>query len=733
MPTPQQVLQQVFGFDAFKPLQHEIIDNILAGRDTLVIMPTGGGKSLTYQVPALVLPGLTVVVSPLIALMQDQVSQLQALGIPAVFINSSLAFQEQQNHIRAIKNGEVKLLYVAPEALLTPKIKSVLASVQLSLLAIDEAHCISEWGHDFRPEYRQISEIRREFPSTVCMALTATATPKIRQDIMNSLAFSQANEFLASFDRDNLFLEVVRKKDVNEQIIQVLQQFKGQSGIIYCFSRNQVDELTEYLRDKGYNVAAYHAGLSDQERRETQNAFLRDNIQIMVATVAFGMGINKSNVRFVVHYHLPKSLEGYYQEIGRAGRDGLPARCVLFYSAADAGKLQFFCKEKTGLERDAAYKHIEMIKSYAETGLCRRKPLLSYFGESYQQDGCKTCDNCNKTHQDSVDITIFAQKLASCVKRSGEKFGLNHIIDILRGSKVQKVLQYQHDQLSTYGIGKELSKSQWSDVARQLIEKGWLYKEPEYSVLSVTEQGMQAMKSRETIFGEIQDATKKEQVYLGKNVENVSYNLELFEKLRTLRKILADRDNVPPYVVFSDKTLVEMSSYFPQSENGMLSINGVGDKKYEKYGQSFLDVIIAYCEEQEIEERVKFVNRRSALAVAEPKFKKVAEKYNQGRSIDELAEIYQISQGTVIGHLEEYVRAGYHLEDIAKIEDHLNVSVEQQIAAYLAFERLGLEYLRPIFEELKEAVSYDQIRLLRMCYIQLHQETQSDGVGSGVV
>ena len=490
MPTPASILKETFGYDTFRPLQREVIENVLSRRDTLAIMPTGGGKSLCYQIPALLLDGLTVVVSPLISLMKDQVEQLRAFGVPALFLNSSLGHQEYQENMEYVKRGEVKLLYVAPETLLTPRILSLLAGLKVDLLTIDEAHCISEWGHDFRPEYRQLVEVRQRFPDAVCLALTATATTRVRQDIRTTLKFATTNEFIASFNRENLYIEVVRKHDPIGQTIQILENHKDQSGIIYCFSRRQVNELAAYLASKGYSVRAYHAGLEDTERRQNQEAFIRDDAQVIVATIAFGMGINKPNVRFVIHFDLPKSIESYYQEIGRAGRDGLPAYCTLFYSYSDVAKINYFIDKKDGNEKRVAIGHLDAIVRYAEDETtCRRKPLLNYFGESYSASTCSNCDNCNSAPTPLTDITVPAQKFLSCVKRADEKFGAGHIADILLGSKNEKVLRWGHDKLSTYGIGTELTKKQWMHLARQLLTMGFLKQEGEYRTLSSHYQG----------------------------------------------------------------------------------------------------------------------------------------------------------------------------------------------------------------------------------------------------
>ena len=513
MKTPASILKETFGYDSFRPLQQEVIENVLARRDTLAVMPTGGGKSLCYQIPSLLFNGLTVVVSPLISLMKDQVEQLRAFGVPSLFLNSSLSPQEYQQNMDYVKRGEVKLLYVAPETLLTPRILSLLSGLKVDLLTIDEAHCISEWGHDFRPEYRQIIEVRKRFPDAVCMALTATATSRVRQDIRQTLKFSTTNEFIASFNRENLYIEVIRKQEPINQTLELLERYKDQSGIIYCFSRRQVDELAGYLATKGYSVRPYHAGLEDAQRKSNQEAFIRDDAQIIVATIAFGMGINKPNVRFVIHFDLPKSIEGYYQEIGRAGRDGLPAFCTLLYSYGDVAKINYFIDKKEGDEKRAAIQHLDAIVRYAEEErICRRRPLLNYFGEPYSAESCSNCDNCSSAPTPLTDITIPAQKFLSCVKRADEKFGAGHIVDILLGSKNEKVLRWGHDKLTTYGIGTELTKKQWTHLARQLLSMGYLKQEGEFHTLSLTAKAFESLLKREPILGVVQEAelVKKE-------------------------------------------------------------------------------------------------------------------------------------------------------------------------------------------------------------------------------
>jgi len=590
------ILGDVFGYDEFRPLQREIIGNVLKKRDTLVIMPTGGGKSLCYQIPALIFKGLTVVVSPLISLMKDQVEQLAELDVPAIFLNSSLSNEEYNRNVeRLMKNG-VKLLYLAPEALLTPRMLSLLSSLQVDCLAIDEAHCISEWGHDFRPEYRQLVEVKSRFPSATCIALTATATPRVQEDIKSNLKFDASNEFIASFNRENLFIQITPKSNPVSQTIKFLKKYPDQSGIIYCFSRRQVDDLYEILKSKGYSVRPYHAGLSDVERTRNQELFIRDDVQIIVATIAFGMGINKPNVRFVIHFDLPKNIDTYYQEIGRAGRDGLRAHCLLLFSYADIRKIKYFINQKDDNEQRIANIHLNAMLQFTETEVCRRRPLLTYFGEDYSTEKCDMCDNCLAGERKLVDITVPAQKFFSCVKRTDEVFGANHIIDVLRGSQSQKVLKFGHENLSTHGIGKEYSRKQWFHLARQFIQKGLMTQNAEYGGLKLTGKAYDVFKGSEIVLGILEEEHIEERKGKGRETE-YEYDRVLFEKLRKKRKELADKAGIPPYVIFPDKTLIEMAAFSPWSEESLLHIHGVGPVKYKKYGTIFLDIIDGYCRE----------------------------------------------------------------------------------------------------------------------------------------
>lgn len=713
---PEAILKTVFGYQQFKPLQREVILNVLQKRDTLVIMPTGGGKSLCYQIPALIFPGLTVVVSPLIALMKDQVEQLHQLGIPALFLNSSLSPQEYQENMKRVSQGEIKLLYVAPETLLTPRLFNLLAGLPLDCLTIDEAHCISEWGHDFRPEYRQLAAVRQRFPQAVCLASTATATPRVRQDIHNTLRFEAPNEFIASFNRPNLLIEVLPKTDPTVQTLRFLSRFPNQSGIIYCFSRKQVDELAANLDRQGYTARPYHAGLEDEERKANQEAFIRDDVQIIVATIAFGMGINKPNVRFVLHFDLPKSIEGYYQEIGRAGRDGLPAHCLLLYSYGDVNKLKYFIQEKDELEQKVAYEHLKALTRYAESEVCRRVQLLAYFGETFVTENCGMCDNCLAQVGNLVDITIPAQKFLSCARRSGEMFGAGHIVDILLGSESIKIKKFGHQNLSTYGIGQELTRQQWLHIGQQLLQKGYLERN-QHGSLKLTPQALQALKERQNIQGTLVE--ERQPQALAGRAKSRAYDRELFEILRLRRKQLADEAHLPPYMVFSDRTLIDMAATYPTTSERMMETYGMGKVKYERYGQIFLEIVRTYCQEHHIQPpAITHLASQDPEMTPEkkPRYIEVGELYNQGLSVEQIMAHYDVKQGTVIEHLNTFVLRGETLKDLDRLPAS-TLSPAEQEQAQMAFASLGTQALKPVFDALDGRISYDELKILRLRHL----------------
>jgi len=716
-------LNNVFGFEDFRPLQEDIISQVLDQKDALVIMPTGGGKSLCYQIPALLFDGLTIVVSPLISLMKDQVEQLQQYDIPAIYLNSSLSPQEYKENINKLNRGEVKLLYLAPETLLMDKTRELLSKQNVDLFTIDEAHCISEWGHDFRPEYRQLTEVRKDFPDANCLALTATATPRVREDIKSILKIEDSETFLASFDRKNLFLKVAEKKDPLEQTLDFLYTRKKQSGIIYCFSRKQVEELYVELKKEGHSVKPYHAGLSKTVRNRNQEAFIRDDISIIVATIAFGMGIDKPNVRFVMHYDLPKNIESYYQQIGRAGRDGLRADCMVLYSRSDKQKIQYFINQKEGKEKKVAEKHLKDMLEFMETDECRRVPLLGYFGEEYKPDNCGMCDNCLSIDAEVEDLTVQAQKFLSCAVRTGEQFDAYYIADVLRGSSKEEVLNNEHDELSTYNIGNEWAKEQWILLARMLVNQGYLERDESHGPLKLTEQAKAVLDGKENVFGALDrsDTVVADQAMERTTSEvEKNYEKDLFEQLQAKRKELADEQGVPPHAIFPDTTLMEMAYYFPQVTDNLMPIYGVGKVKKKKYGMDFLKIIREYCKENDIEEREKTLEKKKEELDKQETHQRIGKAFNEGKSIEHLSEQYGVKDVTIIKHLKTYLEEGNELrpEGIIKAS---SLSTRKREEVLDVFEDVAPHMLRPIYNKLDKSVGYDELRVIQLYYMALQK------------
>ena len=590
------LLKQFFGFSSFRPLQEEIIRDALAGQDVLALLPTGGGKSLCFQLPALARAGLTVVVSPLISLMKDQVDALQASGVPATFLNSSLNSDESRRRLRGLHSGEFRLLYVAPERMMLSGFLSNLRRWNVSLLAIDEAHCISEWGHDFRPEYRRLAELRQQFPDLPLMALTATATERVRQDIARQLRLREPRRYVASFNRPNLTYRVLAKSKPYEQVLNFVNARANESGIVYCQSRRGAESVAERLSDDGILAKPYHAGLDAKERSVNQELFLRDEVRVICATIAFGMGINKPNVRFVVHHDLPKNVEGYYQETGRAGRDGLPSECLLLFSAGDAIKYSRFIDEMSDeKQRKIAGIQLRQMVHFAESGECRRLALLRYFGEDFRENSCGGCDNC-LTPRETYDGTLAGQKFLSCVfrvrEKSGFDFGINQIVEVLVGAETENILKWDHQNVSTYGIGKEISRVEWRTIGRELVRLGYLRQAAEkFNVLQLTDQGAAALRERQSIrLTRAVTVAKPPKARAGE----ISCDEALFDRLRRVRKMLADRRGVPPYIVFSDVSLRQMARLYPSNEEEFARVNGVGERKLKEFGGLFMAEIAAY-------------------------------------------------------------------------------------------------------------------------------------------
>lgn len=593
-------LKEVFGYDSFRPLQREIIESVLGGRDTFVLLPTGGGKSLCFQIPAITQPGLTLVVSPLIALMKDQVDALQAAGVAATYLNSTLSASESRERMNGLHEGKFKLLYAAPERLLMDHWEDLLQSWNISLIAIDEAHCISEWGHDFRPEYRKLERLRKHLAPVPVLALTATATERVRADIVQRLHLKDPACFTASFNRPNLTYRVIPKQGPTEQTWDFIRKRKNEAGIVYCATRDGAETLAQSLSDRGHSALPYHAGLSDEERHGNQEAFLRDEARTVCATIAFGMGINKPNVRYVIHHDLPKNLESYYQETGRAGRDGLPSDCLLLFSAGDAAKQRYFIDQMSSPEeQEHARKQLNQMIHYAESAACRRLDLLAYFGETWQDIPCQACDNCLHPRE-TYDATLPAQKFLSCVFRikqhGGYGAGMNHVVEVLTGADTEKIRQRQHNHLSTYGIGTDIPRKEWQFIGRELVRLGYLRQTPDkYSVLELTSKAVEALREKSAIHLSKPITTSPAKRTTPRRGE-IECDETLFDVLRKLRQKLAKERGVPAYIIFGDNSLRQMAREYPADSASFARISGVGEKKAEEFTDDFTATIADYLE-----------------------------------------------------------------------------------------------------------------------------------------
>ncbi|HEY3321948.1 MAG TPA: DNA helicase RecQ [Planctomycetota bacterium] len=616
--TLLQALRKNFGYTSFRPLQEEIIRDTLAGRDVFGVLPTGGGKSLCYQLPALLRDGLTVVVSPLIALMKDQVDSLQANGVAATFLNSTLEGADVRLRCSDLYAGRCKLLYVAPERLMMPDFLERLKEWNVTAFAIDEAHCISEWGHDFRPEYRQLAQLRQLFPDVPLAAFTATATERVRKDIVEQLKLRKPSPYVASFNRPNLIYRIVPKVDGETQVLNLVRKRPKDSGIVYCLARKTTEKVANWLQDHGVKALPYHAGMQPEQRAENQELFSRDEAQVICATIAFGMGVNKPNVRFVIHYDLPKNIESYYQETGRAGRDGLPADCTLLFSGGDVSRQMYFIDDKTDPhEAEIARRQLRELVRYVESGGCRRRPLLTYFGENYKEPKCHACDACLGSRE-MYDGTVLAQKYMSCIfriRKASPQFGAaaRYVADVLRGEYSEVIKKWEHEKLSTFGIGKDLSREQWLEVGRELVRLGHIQEREDgnYMRVELSPQGQRVLTSGEkiTLTRAIKEpeletpvratAPKKKKGKKRRPPGEIECDEALFERLRTLRKTLADERKVPAYIIFSDATLREMAQACPETDAEFADINGVGERKREEFAGVFLAEITAYLESEE--------------------------------------------------------------------------------------------------------------------------------------
>lgn len=711
-------LKEHFGYTSFRGNQEAVIKNILSGRNTFVIMPTGAGKSLCYQLPAMIKDGLAIVISPLIALMKNQVDQLNAYGIQARFLNSTLSKGEITRLKKDCVTGSVKLLYVAPESLNKEENIAFLQKVTISFVAIDEAHCISEWGHDFRPEYRKIKTMIAQLGNLPIIALTATATPKVQLDIQKNLQMEEADVFISSFNRKNLYYEVRPKKETKKQLIRFLKDNKGKSGIIYCLSRKKVEEIAQLLNVNGFSAAPYHAGLDPDVRIKNQDDFLNEEVNIIVATIAFGMGIDKPDVRFVVHYDVPKSLEGYYQETGRAGRDGLEGLCLMFYSHNDLNKLEKFNKDKSVQERENARVLLQEMEFYAESPVCRRRQLLHYFGEEFTQPSCGSCDNCVHPRE-RYDGTEAVRIVLEAAKQTNERFGLNHLINVIRGTEDEYVKSYGHFDLAIYGKGDDQNEDHWKSVIRQALIYQYLEKDIEnIGVLKLTEKGKKFLVKPHPIeLARDHDFTttlEDEEVSSERPVASKSYDDKLFEMLKTLRKQVARHKNLPPYVIFQDPSLEEMATTYPTTAEDLAAVNGVGMGKVKKFGKEFLELIQKYIDDNDIETATEVVVKSS---VNKSKIKIfIIQQIDRKVDLEEIAESKSLSFEDLLTEIENICYSGTKLNLDYYIDEVLDEHKQNQIFDY---------FLNSETDSLDEAMSdsnnaeysEEEMRLMRIKFL----------------
>jgi ATP-dependent DNA helicase RecQ len=702
-------LKKNFGYSAFRPLQEEIVRDALAGRDVFALMPTGGGKSLCFQLPALLREGLTIVVSPLISLMKDQVDALQASGVAATFLNSALDGTQARSRLRGLYNGEFRLLYVAPERLMLDSFIEKVQGWKIAQIAIDEAHCISEWGHDFRPEYRELARLRSLLPDVPIMALTATATERVRGDILQQLKLREPQCYIASFDRPNLTYRVVPKSSPYDQLLEFLESRPNDSGIVYCASRKTADSVAAKLNADGIPAKPYHAGLEAKERAQNQEMFLRDDVRVVSATIAFGMGINKPNVRFVVHYDLPKNIESYYQETGRAGRDGLPSDCVLLFSASDVVKQTRFIEEKSESEARIAREQLRQMVHYAEARECRRTTLLRYFAEERPNESCNGCDNCLNPRE-TFDGTVATQKFLSCVLRvhqkSGFAFGLNHIVEVLTGADTEAIRQRGHNEISTYGIGRELKRDAWQAIGRELLRLGLVEVAPgKFATLQVTAAGRAALRGRTPVT--LTKQVEKPPAKVKQRAGEIECDEALFAHLRGVRRTLADARNVPAYVIFSDVALREMARTYPTTPVEFRRIPGVGEQKLKDFAEPFLAAIAEYLRDHPRQTFSPPNESRTLRVRLNDSETETLRRFQAGESIDQIGRARGFVRRTIHDHLVKAIGAGAPLT----LEKFFTAAQTAELAA--AFPHLGPRGLTGLAEDLGGKFEIAELRIFR--------------------
>ncbi|MGD9569002.1 MAG: DNA helicase RecQ [Sedimentibacter sp.] len=717
MKTAVELLKKYYGYDSFRKGQNEIIENILSHKDVLAIMPTGGGKSLCYQIPAMIMEGTTIVISPLISLMKDQVDTLKQIGIPSAFINSSLSLRELRQIVYEAEDNKYKLLYVAPERLESESFIEMLKNIKISMIAVDEAHCVSQWGHDFRPSYLKIKNLRDlTFNNPVVSAFTATATPEVKEDIINLIGLNEHYEVITGFDRENLKFNVERTNKKLPYILKYIEEYKGKSGIIYCLTRKLTDDVCARLVKEGYKAVKYHAGLSDVERSKNQDDFLYDNADIMVATNAFGMGIDKLDIRYVIHYNMPKNIESYYQEAGRAGRDGEPSDCILLFSPQDIVMNNFLIENSISdfNSKSNEYSKLRDMINYCNTDKCLRRYLISYFDSSYDNEECNNCSNCLSEIERS-DITIETQKILSCIYRMGERFGSNVVIDVLKGSSNQRIKSLNFHKLSTYGIMKEYDKDTLKEIISYLISDGYInVVGDKYPVLNISQVGHYVLKGKENVM------IKKVFAKQVDNIVSVQYNKDLFNVLKILRKELADSLKVPPFIVFSDAALKDMCVKYPLNKKEFLKVSGVGEVKAEKYGSKFIDAINDYVQKNNINvddlkkstDSGNDTKKINEIIKNDTELKSKKEDtrtisynlYKEGKGLEEIAKERNLSLTTIEGHLTDCAKLGF------EINYREFVSEETEKLIIKVYKEIGGDRLKPIKEALPPEITYTEIK-----------------------